>query len=141
MTKKISVLAKEFGHGDITAIFYFVEQYSMPKFANGFFQGYVTEDVIRCVKVRCPDRTTLAKTMIKFRNARRYLREYEALNGIRIKSEPLAIGEAPTIPMKRHNMLWLANRWTICYLHDGKNHLRYTFRPHNANETPWWITP
>lgn len=121
---KIPTLAKEFGHGDIIAVFYFVEPYSMPKSVEGFFQGYITEDVIRCVKVRCPDRKTLAKTMIKFRNARRYLRDYD-------ETEP--------VQMKRHNMLWLANRWTICYLHDGKNHNRYIFKPKDANETPWWV--
>ena len=122
MKKKIPVLAQEFGHGDYLLVFYFVEQRLVEKYSCGdFFLGYETVDVIRCVKVRCPSRSIVAKTLKKFRGARQHLKT-----------------ERP--PMKRYNMLWLANQWTICYVHDGKHHNRYIFKPNGAKEKPWWIT-
>lgn len=124
MKRQIPVLAKEFGHGDYLAVFYFVEKRTVEKYSCGdFFLGYVTEDVIRCVKVRCSSRNVMAKTLKKFRNARHYLSENET-----------------TELLQPYNMLWLANRWTVCYLHDGKHHNRYIFKPNGAEETPWWIT-
>lgn len=113
MKERIPVLAKEFGSGEIIAVFYFVEP---------FITKTKTIDVIRCVKVRHENRHELAKMLKKFRKSRQHLKT-----------------ERP--PMKRYNMLWLANQWTICHLHDGsKRHKRYVFKPNGAKETPWWIT-
>lgn len=124
MKKKIPVLAREFGQGDYLLVFYFVEKRAVEKYSCGnFFLGYEDIDVIRCVKVRCESRQKIAKTIRKFREAKQYLQVRES-----------------TEPLKKYNMLWLANRWTICYVHDGKHHKRYIFKPNDAEEMPWWIT-
>lgn len=125
--ESIPTLAREFGRGDITAIFYFVETYSLPKptFEDGDFRGYEKTDVIRCVKVRHADRKSIATMLKKFRRVRNYLRNND-----------YDLNQA-----EEYNMIWLASRWTICYLHDDKHHKRYTFKPKDADETPWWILP
>lgn len=113
--ESIPTLAREFGRGDITAIFYFVETYNLPE----------PIDVIRCVKVRHADRKSIATMLKKFRRVRNYLRN----------------NDFDMTQAAEYNMIWLASRWTICYLHDGKHHKRYTFKPKDAEETPWWILP